>query len=81
MAEEAPANMPRDKDNDVEMVDLSTLRKIEVKPVGLNRQVSNFEKPIKVNNIIVEKLSEENTRHLFFTIERQLKNQYAWQAI
>ena len=54
---------------------------MEVKPIGPNKQVPNFEKPIKVNNITIEKLSEENTRHWFFAIERQLKHQYAWQAI
>lgn len=70
-----------DKDNNVEMINPSTPRKIEVKPIRLNRQVSNFEKLIKVNNIIIKKLSEKNTRHWFFAIERQLKHQYAQQAI
>lgn len=55
--------MPKDKNNDVEMVDPSALRKIEVKPVGPKRQILNFKKLIKVNNIIVEKLSEKNARH------------------
>ena len=73
--------MPKDKDNDVEMIDPNNPKKVEIRPVGPNKRVPNFEKPIKVNNITIEKLSEENARHWFFTMERQLKNQYAWQAI
>ena len=63
MADDNPANMLKDKDNDIEMVDPSALRKIEVKLVGSKRQVLNFKKLIKINNITVEKLSEENTKH------------------
>ena len=39
------------------------------------------DKPIKIYSFSINKLNEENTRYWFHAIEKQLRGQYAWQAI
>lgn len=70
-----------DKDNDVEMINPSIPKKVEVKPIRSKKQIPNFEKSIKINPFTIEALSEENARYWFFVMKRQLKNQFSWQAI
>ena len=39
------------------------------------------EKPIKIYSFSIDKLCEDNARYWFHAMEKQLRGQYAWQAI
>ena len=53
----------------------------DVKMTGVDNEDPMSAKLIKIYSFSIDKLSEDNTRYWFHMIEKQLKTQYAWQAI
>ena len=70
MAEDNPTNIPLldDRDGVVNITGIENEDPIEAKP-------------IKIYSFTIDKLSEDNARYWFHAIEKQLRSQYAWQAI
>ena len=64
-----PQKAPKyEKDGDVKMISVDNEDPIEGKL-------------IKIYHFSIDKLSEDNARYWFHAIEKQLRTQYAWQAI
>ena len=53
----------------------------DVKMTGVDNEDPIEGKLIKIYHFSINKLSEDNTRYWFHVIEKQLRTQYAWQAI
>ena len=53
----------------------------DVKMTGVDNEDPMSAKPIKIYSFSTDKLSEDNARYWFHVIEKQLRTQYAWQAI
>ena len=53
----------------------------DVKMTSMDNEDPIEGKPIKIYYFSINKLSEDNTRYWFHVIEKQLRTQYAWQAI
>ena len=68
VASEPQKALKYEKDGDVKMTSMDNEDPIEGKL-------------IKIYHFSINKLSEDNTRYWFHAIEKQLRTQYAWQAI
>ena len=53
----------------------------DVKMTGVDNEDPIEGEPIKIYHFSIDKLSEDNARYWFHAIEKQLRTQYAWQAI
>ena len=76
MVENDPRNNPwqKDKDGD-ENMDGMGKRSIMAK------RHPNEAKPVKIYPFTIDKLSEENARYWFHTIQKQMMAQHVWEAI
>lgn len=68
MAEERQQPVLEEEDGDVNIT-------------GVDNEDPVDTKPIKVYSFTIKKLTEDNARYWFHAIEKQLRIQYAWQAI